>query len=142
MIRIAYLLIHDKTQLGLLKLEGISENVIIFGAKNYIFGDKKRSKGIPTNAQVSPDGQYSYWRFTTFKDYLRSNGQLKGRVLVRKQNTLTYTKGITETEVIGNRGQVKPHIMEYDECQQKNVLLTPQVTMMKQKKLKARKVKG
>jgi len=99
----------DEKALGMLKLESKSNRVVILAPKNYIFGDKRKSKGIPSGA-VSENGKYNYWRFTTLTDYLRNSGEFYGRVKVEKVNSLAYNKGI----VLHETGIVTPFIMAYD----------------------------
>lgn len=95
----------DEKRLGALKIELQSDFLKINAPKNYIFGKKKRMKGVPLSA-MNINGKYYFWRFTSFLDYLNSNGNEWGRQLVDRKLKLEYNKG----EVYNNI--TYPFIME------------------------------
>lgn len=80
----------DNSKLGYLKIEGMADRCMIYAPKNYIFGNKTKSKGVPFDSVVS-DGKYLYWRFTSLKDFMRK-GEF-GRKKVEKTEKLIYNKG-------------------------------------------------
>jgi len=83
-----------------------NKNILTIEQKSIILKKRTRSKGIPTGS-ILENGEYVYWRFTTFKEYLRSGGQLKGRRKLSRKNSLQYNKGY-DTGYI-----TKPFEMEY-----------------------------
>lgn len=109
----------DSSKLGYLKIEGVADRCFIFAPKNYIFGSKMKSKGIPVDSIVT-DGKYEYWRFSTLKDFLRQKEF--GRKKVEKVEKLIYNKG-----VVSKNGEIKPY--RYSLC------------LMKKKKTYKRKMK-
>lgn len=88
--------------------EYIKKNQLTFNQKSIILKRRYRTKGIP-NGAMNENGVYYFWRFTTFKENLRSNGKLKGRILVKRKNTLKFTKGIKQSA----NGFTKPFKMIY-----------------------------
>ena len=84
--------LNDK-ELGFLKLEKQANYLKINAPKDYIFGDKIRSKGVPMDSTTNLDGTFSYWIFSTFKQHIKSNGKFLGRQRIDKKNSYTYNKG-------------------------------------------------
>lgn len=83
------------------------KSIIVYNKNKEKYERRDRSKGIPTGAVLN-DGKYEYWRFTTYKEWIRSGGELKGRIKVSRKNTLEYTKGNDS-----GRGRTTPFIMNY-----------------------------
>jgi hypothetical protein len=86
------------TQLGSLKLEGSSDDVEIFGAKQYRFGESTKHKGIPKDAELITDSdgvtRAKVWMWPKVATWLRE-GKLDGfeNRAVLKSISTTYTKG-------------------------------------------------
>lgn len=86
-------------KLGYLKLEGISDNVVLYGAKDYEFADKPTVKGIPSNSVEYETGQ---WGFLDFEGFLtwRNNGARHAPLTSykEKQRKLIYDKGLVNSD--------------------------------------------
>ena len=84
----------DETKLGYLKVEGVSDNVIINGVKDYIFDNETRIKGVRAKARVIDNNTFEQDEFTTLKGLLR-RGDLSAPVVskVIKRLSRQYTKG-------------------------------------------------
>lgn len=78
--------------------------------KSIILKRRDRSKGIPLGS-VNHNGTYEYMRFTTFKEFLKSGGELKGRIKAKRKNSLIYTKGDSDNQ--DKYGNTKPYMMQY-----------------------------
>lgn len=101
----------DSTQLGMLKVEGESDQVTLRGAKDYTFGDDLRRKGIRSSAvQVGP----STWEqaaFSGLRSLLRQGRREDVPIgLIRKTLTSTYGKGNVQPD-----GTVQPFQYPQDE---------------------------
>lgn len=80
--------------LGFLKIEDIADEVTIFGLKDYIFGDKHRTKGVPQKAEITDEGKWRYMQFQGFKAWLRDERKGEPRAKeVHKRRTGVYHKG-------------------------------------------------
>lgn len=114
---------ENEHKLGFLKLEYLEKSkgqystnkVELFAPKWYVMGERRRSKGVALNSEFH-NGKYIFWRFSTFKDHLRSRGDKFGRKLVAKTVKLNYNKGIV------SGGIVSPFLLRYDERCQKNLI--------------------
>jgi len=94
----------NPTSLGLLKIEDKARKLIIYGLKDYQFGEKIVIKGIPKNAKKVADDIYEVYQSIGIKSGLHR--QELNRVLWRrmqKRLTRKYKKGI-----VGQDGKVKP----------------------------------
>ena len=94
---------HD-TELGKLKLEGVHDDVTIYGAKDYIVDGSARIKGIRATAEKIDEHTFKQVKFTTLIGLLRK-GDLSAPLVsqVTKHLQRQYTKGIVD-----NKGDVKP----------------------------------
>ena len=92
------------SDLGQLKLEARFRHLIIYGAKDYIFGDKTRIKGIRSRAKLIKPGIYQQDRFSKFKSMLRS-GDLD-QMLVYKQTK--HLKRVYDKGIVTRSGRVRP----------------------------------
>lgn len=84
----------DKKALGQLKQEMNCQSITINAPKDYVFGSKRRLKGIPAQFEQSEDGSYQFIRFTTIREYLRNEGVFFGTKDQHKILTYNYNKGI------------------------------------------------
>ena len=85
----------DPLTLGKLKLEGQSDTVEIFGAKDYIFGDKVKVKGIPKNATQLREGRWRLLQFQGFTTWINEGGTGAPKAWYRtKERKSKYNKGI------------------------------------------------
>lgn len=83
----------DPLQLGMLKLEGISDDLEIFAKKAYIFGCKRTMKGIRKNATNLENGVWRQTHFTSLKWAFRAgclDDVLVYEVEKHQQNTITH----------------------------------------------------
>jgi hypothetical protein len=85
----------DLNRLGYLKLEGLSDKLMIYSAKDYIFGDEVKVKGVPKTAVKLSDNSWKYEQFrgakTWMSDGMGSGVQVYTRIKERKS---VYDKGI------------------------------------------------
>lgn len=81
------------TKLGQLALEGESDNVTIFGLKDYEFGDETRIKGVKKRARKIATNIYEQEQFSSLKYNVR-NGDLSAPIIrrVTKELQRVYTK--------------------------------------------------
>jgi len=93
--------------LGQLKIEASFQDLTIHGAKDYIFGDKKRIKGIRAKAKEIQPGVFTQDRFSKFKTLLRA-GDLDSMIVYQQTKHLSriYHKG-----VVLDTGRVRPFVM-------------------------------
>lgn len=89
----------DPGRLGKLKIEGVTRKLEIYSPKDYIFGRKRRIKGVRRDAKrIGPD-TWSTYKFVGLRGAIR-RGEMKGivRVLpVVKRLDHTYHKGIVHS---------------------------------------------
>ena len=96
--------IIDPDNLGSLKVEEVTNTLMIRGAKNYRFGKKEKIKGIPVTAKRLGKGRYSFSHFPTPISELRDGLKEDYRIEVReKVLSLKYDKGI-----VLKSGRVRP----------------------------------
>ncbi len=83
------------SSLGALKLEGQADQLIIRGAKDYIFGDETKHKGVPKNAcEISP-GVWEYDQFRGATTWLNAGLPIGVEVYKRTKSRKTdYDKGV------------------------------------------------
>lgn len=85
----------DKHELGKLKLEGISELLIINGLKDYVFGNEVKIKGVNKNAIKVSDNVYINTHFRGGKTWLNEGGEENVIVeYVTKTLKREYKKGL------------------------------------------------
>lgn len=91
-----------KTDLGKLKMEGIHNEVIIYGPKDYRLDGLARIKGIRRNAVEIDPGYYRQEKFTSLKGLLRIGDLTRPIVTtITKRLQRIYKKGIvTPTGVV------------------------------------------
>jgi len=98
----------SETELGKLKLEAETNNLIIRGNKDYTFGDKQTLKGVKSSAKLIGPNVYQYYEWTRFNSVFKYGllappmQILKTKILKRK-----YEKGKIE-----NTGKVTPYILD------------------------------
>jgi len=103
------------TELGLLKIEGKARKLIIYGLKDYRFGNKVVIKGIPKEAKKVADDVYEVYQSLGIKSGLHA--QELNKVIWRKMQkhlTRQYKKGTVTAS-----GEVKPlelSLERSDEC--------------------------
>jgi len=102
----------DDTQLGKLKLEGVHDDVRIYGCKDYEIDGTKRIKGIRANAEQVGSNAYRQDRFSTLVGLLRT-GNLSAPVITKITKNLgrNYTKGVVE-----KNGRVSPLRFPLRDC--------------------------
>jgi hypothetical protein len=85
----------DNSELGMLKVEQKSDNVILYGVKDYVFGSKARHKGISKKAEKVDDVTFSQWHTERICSGLR-NGDINKMVWRKVTKTLkrNYDKGV------------------------------------------------
>lgn len=85
----------DKSQLGQLKLVGVSSDVEIYGPKWYRFGESTKSKGIRKDAVPLGEGTFEQDRFQSFNGALAAHS-LDGVIVdvAHKKLSTEYRKGI------------------------------------------------
>lgn len=83
----------DPKQLGAWKLEDTFSEITLYGPKDYIFGDKARTKGVRSNALWLKPNKIEQDRFVGLKGLLREQ-DLEGPIVHRIEKTLNrdYTK--------------------------------------------------
>lgn len=95
--------IHDK-ELGKLKVEGVTDDLEIWGAKNYRIGNEIKRKGIRKDAKQIDDRTYEQIQFIRVRsNLLKYHLDGAGMMIVRKTLRSEYDKG-----VILPNGRVKP----------------------------------
>lgn len=84
----------DDHKLGYLKLEGVSDQLIIRGAKDYMFGDEVKHKGLPKSAIQLDQNLWQYEQFRGAKTWL-SEGLPSGVTVTQrlKARRSDYDKG-------------------------------------------------
>ena len=87
------------TELGKLKLDKTADNLTIFGAKDYIFGDLIKRKGIRKEAIPLGHGKFTQKRFYKFRSLLKQ-GCLDAPIVEDITKTLKrrYDKGIVHKD--------------------------------------------
>jgi DNA polymerase type B, organellar and viral. len=89
----------DKDKLGFLKYEGEKDNLIIYGAKDYVWSNGEKHKGIPKSAIKIGDNKWSYTFWPRISTLIRHNSIDKYyNVIMEKELRRQYLKGwITES---------------------------------------------
>jgi len=84
----------DQTELGKLKLEGMSDILILNNCKDYVFGDNRKLKGVRENADRDENGNYVQWHSEGIKTRLRLQSPDRSRwKRVIKKISPSYNKG-------------------------------------------------
>ena len=84
----------NDTELGYLKLEGLSQTLYIRGAKDYTFGEEVKHKGIPKNAKQLSSNLWQYEQFRGAKTWLKQGLPVGVEVYTRtKSRKSEYDKG-------------------------------------------------
>lgn len=100
----------DNKELGKLKVEGVTDKLIIWGAKNYIFGDEIKRKGIRKDAVQIDNNTFEQIQFIKIRsNMLKYHLPSAGTIKVRKQLKAEYDKGI-----ITPSGWVEPFVLNED----------------------------
>lgn len=94
----------DLKRLGYLKLEGLSDKLVIHGAKDYVFGGDIKLKGVPKAARKLSDNLWEYEQFRGAKTWMR-DGMTSGVEIYTRQKT---RKGIYDKGLIFADGSVSP----------------------------------
>lgn len=97
----------DNTKLGYLKLEGISQHLVIYGLKDYEFGDEKHTKGVPRSAKPIDADTWEYSQFRGALGWL-SDGLNAG---VSVKQTLKHRSGIYTKGIVNPNGDITPLIL-------------------------------
>ena len=94
----------DPTKLGFLKLEKTSSDVVIYGCKDYSFGEEIKTKGVPKKATLLEQGKWEYLQFQGFITWLNNGAIGQPYATTRiKRRVSKYNKG-----VVGEDGRVTP----------------------------------
>jgi len=103
---LSHLLSED--ELGLLALEGSSEDVTIHGNKDYVFGSSVKHKGLPKTAIKLSDNLWEYTQFQGFITWLNL-GAKTGMIATKrtKRRLQNYNKGVVDHQT----GKVTPIIL-------------------------------
>jgi hypothetical protein len=89
----------SNTELGSLKIEDTSDKVIVWGAKDYIFGSDIKHKGIPKTARELSSGLWEYEQFRGAKSWLSEGLNKNVEVYTRKKARISiYDKGIIQPD--------------------------------------------
>lgn len=85
----------NNNELGYLKLEKQSENITIYGAKDYIFGKEIKTKGVPMNAELIAVGEWKYLQFQGFLSWINHGAINPPKGWFTKKHRVTkYEKGV------------------------------------------------
>lgn len=92
-------LIHP-SDLGKLKVEDQSEDIIIWGAKDYAIGEDIKHKGVPKSAIELKPGVWEYEQFRGAKSWLADGLDPNVEVYTRvKERKSAYDKGIIQPDL-------------------------------------------
>ncbi len=98
----------DKKKLGAYKLEGVSEDLKIWGAKDYEFDGKKTIKGISKRAVQIDNNTFQQLMFPNFKSEVGKNLNEDYKInVIQKTLQRNYDKGD-----VSNSGKVTPFEFE------------------------------
>jgi len=101
----------SKDRLGSLKLETQSKCYELWGAKDYLFGEDKKHKGIPTNAEKISQTEWEYLEFEGFIRWMNrgAKGSPKGQFKTKQRRTV-YNKGL-----INDNNSISPYTLNTGE---------------------------
>lgn len=89
----------DPYELGYLKLEGVTDNFVINGAKDYIFGEDVKHKGVPHNAKELQPGKWEYEQFRGGWSWMKAGLSSGVEVYTRtKERKTLYNKGVIQPD--------------------------------------------
>lgn len=100
--------VMDETKLGALKIEDMSKELKILGAKYYVTENVRRIKGVPHSAVEVEPNIFEYDQFLKEKSHMKA--QVKDAVMVkriRKKVVPKYDKGIVNPD-----GSISPFRLE------------------------------
>ena len=93
------------TELGQLKIEQQSTRLRIYAPKDYLFGNRKRHKGIPNNAQRIDINEWLVEEWLGVKTWIQNGAkEIPFITKRRKEARYVYTKGIVNPDT----GYVSP----------------------------------
>lgn len=96
----------SETRLGALKIEHENTDVTIYGAKDYIFGDIKKKKGVPSKAKQLSENRWKYLQFQGFITWLNNGGVGSPTGVFREKTRKSqYNKGM-----VSDNGNVTPWV--------------------------------
>lgn len=89
----------DEYRLGALKLEDTSTELEIYGNKDYRFGSKSKTKGVPSKATVLNKGEWEYLQFEGFITWLNNGASNSphGKYTIKRRLS-NYNKGIVNKD--------------------------------------------
>ena len=87
----------DKTELGKLKIEEVTNELTIYAPKDYKTDKKETIKGISSQAEKISEGNYQYWQWQGIRGSIRSDTK-DCVMMLRRKKTLRRecTKGIVQ----------------------------------------------
>ena len=94
----------DDKKLGMLKIEGRTKHLSIFGAKHYTTEKTTKIKGVPRKAEQIGDHKYKYLEFQRQRQHLR---QQVTRFFITREVTKTVKPYYDKGEVLSN-GKIMP----------------------------------
>lgn len=109
--------ILSETELGKLKIEHKASNVRIYGAKDYIFGETVKKKGVPSKAEQLTENSWKYLQFQGMINWLNNGakGSPTGQYRIKRRIS-KYRKGI-----VNSNGEVTPIVL-HDNYQVEGIL--------------------
>jgi hypothetical protein len=96
------------SRLGALKIEGRTDRCVLKGAKNYIFDDEVKIKGIRHDAILEKDGSYTQDMFCTKSTHYLRMVEPNVVVVAKVNKTLT---GIYDKGVVHDDGTITPLVI-------------------------------
>jgi len=96
--------LHD-TNLGMLKVEGIADEIVLRAPKDYVFGKKERIKGVPSSAEQLDENVYRYEFWPGLKTLMR---KLNGEDYWTEKRTKVLARDIRYGEVT-KTGRIHPY---------------------------------
>lgn len=85
----------SKNELGMLKIECVADDLVIYGAKDYKIAGVTKTKGVPATSTLTEEGKWEYMQYQGFVSYLNQGAQggMIARMTQKERRTL-YAKGI------------------------------------------------
>lgn len=97
----------DPNQLGMLKVEGSSNSVTIYGNKDYEFGGKVRHKGIKLSSIQTEPNRWAQLQFSSFISWMNNGDNVvPSAKWISKRRLHIYGKGNAPRQ-----GEVTPYLM-------------------------------
>lgn len=97
----------DKSKLGKLKIEDITDDLQLLGCKFYVFGKHKKHKGRKKDAVKIGDRTYRQTRWSTLKSLIQN----KNLVDYEVNDIVKHFTGIYDKGTVGKDGNVKPLVL-------------------------------